>query len=441
MRRTARQVVIDFAELSDPGLDPQKQVNEDSAGYAETALGHLAVVCDGMGGHVGGRAASEAAVHAVLANVAANAADASAPSALTAAIQAAGVAVHALGGLEPGHTRPGATCVALLVNERGALVAHVGDSRALLVHDDALHRLTRDHSLVEELVAAGVLAPDQTAHHPEANKITRALGILPTVEVELRPTWVPLRPGDLLLLVTDGVTDLVTDEDLLALVRARLNLGTAVLCQAVIELANARGGHDNATVQALHVLEAPPAPSAGDTRLLDAPPPPPAPALRTQGLEVDPTRPGPVPGPLPGPSPQRRRGAPAPTIVDEWPSGAHPTEPDLSSRRGPRWRAPSVVRPLLALALSLLLAVVAALWLRHRRAADDGVAPADLIVESSAPAPSLPTPLVPDVEEEERPDPPRRRRPHGPRPSFGAGDLEDSPPLTPTGTVAPVEGE
>ncbi|MCA9627799.1 MAG: serine/threonine-protein phosphatase [Myxococcales bacterium] len=256
MRRTARGVVIDFAELSDPGRDPSKQVNEDSSAYAETPLGHLAVLCDGMGGHLSGQDASRAAVHAAVACVASATADSDIHATLRAAVQAAGHAVFALGEGLPGGARPGSTCVAALIHESGLSIAHVGDSRCYLLRDGSITRLTRDHSVVQELVDAGVLTPQAAAQHPDANQITRALGTHREVEVELGGPF-SLRSGDALLLCSDGLTDMVTDAELRQLVPASIASGPAVTCQQLIDLANERGGHDNISVQLIEVIEAP----------------------------------------------------------------------------------------------------------------------------------------------------------------------------------------
>jgi PPM family protein phosphatase len=258
MRRSARGVVVEFAELSDPGREPSKQVNEDASGYAETAHGHLAVVCDGMGGHAGGREASEAAIRTIMGEVTSAAASEPAPAALTRAIEAAGRAVYAVGGPGPQELRPGSTAVALLLHEAGAELCHVGDSRAYLVRGSVIQRLTRDHSMVQEMVDAGVLRPEDAPMHPEANKITRALGMAAEVEVETAPKPAPITAGDTLLLATDGLTDLVSDAEILGVVKQRIALGPAVVCQDLVALANERGGHDNVTVQVVHVLELPP---------------------------------------------------------------------------------------------------------------------------------------------------------------------------------------
>jgi serine/threonine protein phosphatase PrpC len=277
VRRTARSVVVDFAELSDPGRDPAKQVNEDSCGFEETSSGLLAVVCDGMGGHTGGRAASQTAVRAILQQVAAAPPTAAPDQVLGAAIEAAGTAVFAVGGDAPEDTRPGSTCAAALLTDSGLTVAHVGDSRVMLIRSGHLTRLTRDHSMVREMIDAGVLTEAEADHHPDANKITRALGMAPQVAVEVQPSVVGLLPNDVLLLTSDGVTDLVSDPELLAVVGSPPTLDPAAVCQELVRLGNARGGHDNLTVQVLRVLEvqqsrpaaAPTIAAAGSTVLIE----------------------------------------------------------------------------------------------------------------------------------------------------------------------------
>ena len=257
MLGSAHGVVVDFAELSDAGRDASKQINEDASGFAETPLGHLAVVCDGMGGHSAGREASQAAVRRVL-EVARAASDAATPDqALTASLEQANDAVYEVGGDSPLELRPGSTCVAILLHEGRAHVAHAGDSRAYLVREANIERLTRDHSMVQQLVDSGMLSPAEALAHPEANKITRALGIAPNIEVEVRTSPVHLRAGDTLLLCSDGLTDLVSDPEIQAVVQHRIGNGAAAVCHELVALANSRGGHDNITVVTLHVIEVP----------------------------------------------------------------------------------------------------------------------------------------------------------------------------------------
>src|SRR5215469_7382047 len=173
---------VEYAERSDPGRDPEKQVNEDACGQRETRFGHLCVVCDGMGGHAGGREAAELGLETIF-EAFDEAPDATPPAqVLRAAIEEANRRVHVMRTSEVGFGRPGCTVVAALMHARGTEVAHVGDSRAYHVHGGQIFRLTRDHSLVQELVDRGLLTPQQAANHPDANRITRALGMAAEVE-------------------------------------------------------------------------------------------------------------------------------------------------------------------------------------------------------------------------------------------------------------------
>jgi PPM family protein phosphatase len=329
VHRSARGVVVDFAELSDPGRDPTKQINEDSAGYLETAHGHLAVVCDGMGGHAAGRAASQTALSTLLEQVqnARSAPDAahrerSPAEVLKRAMEAAGRAVYAIGGDAPANVRPGSTAVGVLVHEGGAEVAHVGDSRAYLLRVGGIQRLTRDHSMVQQMVAAGMLDAQRAAEHPDANKLTRALGMNPEVEVELMPQPVELRPGDVILLASDGLSDLISDEEILTLVQKNAARGPGFACQELVALANARGGHDNITVQLLSIVDTPGVRGYPST-LVDT-----RHATTKPGKTlVDSTVPPPA-----GPQatlPDDDAVAPAPTLFDDGPYRPRTTAPDL----------------------------------------------------------------------------------------------------------------
>lgn len=244
---------VEFAQRSDPGRDPDKQVNEDAAGHAETRFGHLCVVCDGMGGHAAGREAAELALSTIL-EMFERAPDGAAPGAvLKGAIEEASRRVHFMRTSEIAMGRPGSTAVAVLLHAGGTEVAHVGDSRAYLVHEGQIFRVTRDHSIVQELVDRGLLTPQQAAHHPDANRITRALGMAPEVEAELRPQPIAHVPGDAFVLCSDGLSDLVEDHEILAIVASE---PAAQAVGKLVDLANARGGHDNITVIVVRAREA-----------------------------------------------------------------------------------------------------------------------------------------------------------------------------------------
>lgn len=347
------RVKIEFAQASDPGRDPNKQINEDSCGYAETRLGHLAVLCDGMGGHYGGQEASRTAI-ATIFEVFNQAPPGTPPSAaLKAAIEEAGRRVYRLGGPPENRTRPGSTVVAMVLHDRGVDVAHVGDSRAFVIRSSQIYPLTRDHSMVQGMIDAGMLTEQQAIGHPDANKITRALGMRPEVEVEVRPEPMELYAGDVLLMSSDGLTDLALNADILGCTRQALASGSVEhACKMLVQFANDRGGHDNITVQmarvietgsrALTIPEGPGAPAgaapAGPpqqpqetiamTRPEDRAAPPP-------GGQASPPHPAPTApwGPVPPTSPDSgpvsmAGGGPRPTALDPSPGvGPRPTEP------------------------------------------------------------------------------------------------------------------
>lgn len=258
-----RLIAVDFAERTDPGRDPTKQINEDSCAYKVTPLGHLAVVCDGMGGHEGGKAASNRAIAAIFSTFERGSQQAELTprgraELLKAAITQANAEVYSLAPPEL-HARPGSTIVAILVHPGGAEIAHVGDSRVYVVHGSQVIPLTRDHSVVEQLVAAGVLTPEQASKHPDANQIVRALGMKPDVDVELAEAPYSFVAGDTFILCSDGMSDLVKPEDLLRIVGSA---PAAQIAGQLVDLANARGGHDNITVQVMRARESADAPAA-----------------------------------------------------------------------------------------------------------------------------------------------------------------------------------
>jgi serine/threonine protein phosphatase PrpC len=247
--RSAEGVVVDCATLSDPGRDPGKQTNEDALAIAELPFGMAAVVCDGMGGHEAGELASRAAVQRIMETLKS---EKQPPERLlSVAIERAHAEVYALGGDAPIDVRPGSTAVLLVLCGQEALLSYVGDSRAYRVRARSAERLTRDHSVVEALLAAHAITPEAARQHPDANRITRALGISAEIEPELLPP-LHVELGDAFLLCTDGLSDLVEDSELGELVASAASPEAA--CQALVALANQRGGHDNISVALLRVL-------------------------------------------------------------------------------------------------------------------------------------------------------------------------------------------
>jgi serine/threonine protein phosphatase PrpC len=312
-------VKVDYGLESHPGLDPTKQLNEDSCGVAETRLGFLCVLCDGMGGHSAGEVASRTAVSTVSQRIAEAPADADVNEALHRALEAANDAVCAIvkGGKHAG--RPGSTCVAALFAPTGLRIAHVGDSRGYLIREGQIKRMTRDHSVVGELLAAGAITPEQAVTHPNAHHITRALGMNPKVVVDVSAA-LPLRAGDSVVICSDGLSDLVEDNEILADLQ---RVGEAQgISQRLVKLALERGGHDNVTVQCIRVVEAVDmAPTVVDTFVDgDHAPNEPAPTMLETPM-LEPAGPGPT---LVSEAAQRPKVAP--TMVDH-PERATPIAP------------------------------------------------------------------------------------------------------------------
>ncbi|HRI72430.1 MAG TPA: protein phosphatase 2C domain-containing protein [Polyangium sp.] len=314
------RVRIEYAEATDPGRDPAKQVNEDSCGYRETRFGHLVVLCDGMGGHYGGREASRTAIATIFEWIEQVPPGTTPSAAMKAALEEAGRRVFHLGGPVENRGRPGSTVVALLFGDRGLDVAHVGDSRAYCIRAGQIYPLTRDHSVVQSMIDSGMISEAEAIGHPEANKITRALGMAPEVDVEVRPEPMELFAGDMFLQSSDGLTDLVLAPDILRSVRQTMSKGTFVQAsRQLVELANDRGGHDNITVQMVRIIDAP----MRASQTIPEGPAMAAPPVAPRPVPLHETVPMNVASPLP----QTKVGMPPPPIATTLVSANQPANP------------------------------------------------------------------------------------------------------------------
>jgi protein phosphatase len=252
-------IEIAFGEATDAGLDPSKKINEDACRHVETPLGHLFIMCDGMGGHAGGKQASEIAVNTIAEQLASARADNDPRDMLRRAVELSAQRVYDFGGSGEQAHRPGATCVAMLLHDGHAQIAHVGDSRCYGIRGEQIYQLTRDHSVVQQMLDNGLINLREAVGHPDSNKITRALGMRRDVEVELREQAVELFAGDIFLLCTDGLTDMARDRDIMLTARQYADsAGLQAACDELVALANRRGGNDNITVQLVQILSADP---------------------------------------------------------------------------------------------------------------------------------------------------------------------------------------
>ena len=233
-----------FASRSDVGS--VREHNEDSF----LAASPLFVVADGMGGHEAGEVASRIAVETMRQRVPKKAN----PEALAAAVLDANEAV--LKGAADGTGRPGmgTTITAALIYDDEVIIAQVGDSRAYLLHDNVLQRITRDHSLVADLIEQGRLTEEEARFHPQRSVITRALGS----DVQMQPDIYSLRveKGDRLILCSDGLSSMVSDESIEAILLD--NEYPQEACDELVDEALAAGGLDNVTVIVIDPLGEPP---------------------------------------------------------------------------------------------------------------------------------------------------------------------------------------
>ncbi|CAM3101632.1 Stp1/IreP family PP2C-type Ser/Thr phosphatase [Lactiplantibacillus plajomi] len=236
---------MDFAYRSDIGQ--QREENEDYVGVFQNKAGiNFAIVADGIGGHQGGDVASEMAVSHMgyrFENTHFDQPE-DAVKWLSNEVQDENQHIIEKAREFSDLNGMGTTMVAALLFDDQFLVANLGDSRGYLFRNGALHQLTEDHSLVNELVKRGEISEEQARKHPQKNIITRTLGISPDADIDT--SLFKMELGDQLLLCSDGLTNMVPD-DQLAKVLADQHQTATEKCETLIKMANTAGGFDNIT--------------------------------------------------------------------------------------------------------------------------------------------------------------------------------------------------
>lgn len=215
-----------------------RKQNEDSV-YAADAQ-RLFAVADGMGGHRAGEVASSMAVEVLRARLQARQPDL---QLMRQAFEEANRRISCAAEKDERLQGMGTTMTALWQTERSVLIAHVGDSRVYLLRGGRLRQVTDDHSVVAELLRCGLITPQEARRHPYRNVITRSLGSAPTVEVDLLER--DREPGDLWLLCTDGLSNMLTDREMEALL---VSLSPQRAADALMQKALEAGGTDNITL-------------------------------------------------------------------------------------------------------------------------------------------------------------------------------------------------
>jgi protein phosphatase len=227
-----------------------REMNEDSGHFTLPddpqvlrEKGRLFVVADGMGGHSGGEVASQIAVKVITQVYYEDESDPR--TSLQNAFREANHRIYKESQRDENLKGMGTTCTALVLKDGSAISAHVGDSRLYLVRNGHIYLMTEDHSAVMEMVKRGWISLSDARHHPDKNVILRAMGSHPEVEVSTWQEPFPLKEGDRFLLCSDGLYDLVEDEEIKQLVLAS---DPQNACENLVTLARERGGHDNITV-------------------------------------------------------------------------------------------------------------------------------------------------------------------------------------------------
>lgn len=263
-----------IAGLTDQGL--VREHNEDSIG-SDPALG-LLVLADGMGGHKGGEVASAIAVDTVLSTLKKSLPDIAhgqtddrtgyslESMAIESAIKQANTAIYTASRSNSQYEGMGTTIVVVLFYDNRVSIAHVGDSRLYRLRENKLEQLTRDHTLLQELVDRGLYTREEARQSLNKNLVTRAVGVNPTVEVDLLEDFA--YPQDVYLLCSDGLTDMINDrliEDIILNYRDNLNRVAGEL----IHQAKAHGGKDNVSALLATPVKAYPANNGWLSRIFE----------------------------------------------------------------------------------------------------------------------------------------------------------------------------
>jgi serine/threonine protein phosphatase PrpC len=270
----ANNVGLELASKTDTGRIRSK--NEDA--IAVSATHGIAILADGMGGYSAGEVAAHIATDVLqeslenglkrlegqlqdLLTIRAR----QIQNLMVESIELANSAVIEAARAEPQYQGMGTTLVAAIFHNDKVTVAHVGDSRAYRLRQGELKQITRDHSLLQEQIDAGLISPEWARFSQNKNLVTRAIGVDPDMKVEIHDH--PIEPGEIYLLCSDGLSDMLTDEEMCEILTGVGSLQRA--CDELVHQANQNGGHDNISVILVRVQSHTPRPSGLIERLLN----------------------------------------------------------------------------------------------------------------------------------------------------------------------------
>ncbi len=236
---------VTVALRTDTGREPHE--NQDSVIYIRDERDgcHLLVVADGLGGTACGQVASRLATQTIRQSFFSSyGSDHTINRRLEQAVIEANRLILHRASRDRRCRGMGSTCAVLVVTDAQAHLAHAGDSRIYLIRASRISQLTRDHSRAQRMLDDGLITPEEATNHPDRNWLDRALGLRPDITPEIRPEPVRLLDEDTFIVCTDGLTNLVRDEEIFRIVR---RAPAKEACEALVALANERGGHDNIT--------------------------------------------------------------------------------------------------------------------------------------------------------------------------------------------------
>ena len=216
--------------------------NEDS--FIANTKSAIFLVADGMGGHAAGEIASQIAAASVEEVLSGDGSEFTEEQLLQFAVQKANASVYEAQRSRPECRGMGSTLTVLLFRDNQYYIAQVGDSRAYLLRNKNLNQLTQDHSLVWPLYKSGIISKEDISRHPQKNLITRSIGTQPQVEADLQKG--EALKGDIYLLCSDGLTDVLSDQEILSLLTGE-NRNPQELSEMLVNAANSGGGPDNIT--------------------------------------------------------------------------------------------------------------------------------------------------------------------------------------------------
>lgn len=233
-------------------IGQRREMNQDYVYTSEKPVGNLPnlfIVADGMGGHNAGDYASKYTVETII-DVASKSKLTEPIAILDEAIQTANRMLIDRANENPQMKGMGTTVVALTILGSHLFIANVGDSRLYVVNQE-IQQITRDHSLVEEMVRLGELDKEIAREHPDKNIITRAIGAIAEVDIDFFE--VDVEQGDCILMCSDGLTNMIEDEDIRAIIMSQRDV--AEQAEKLVDTANRNGGRDNITVIVIHPFE------------------------------------------------------------------------------------------------------------------------------------------------------------------------------------------